>query len=177
MHEKGESILICNKPQRHKVERWFEAGNEPISSFLLSTIASQSWNTFGKVKVTAKVFLDLIASRIDSKKAIAKYFKFTLCYSQHGLTDFKTTLKDSLKYLLSNNFIEESKPLFKTSDVADNVNTADQQSYSLSDIGSATAWSNISPEEALALYQHLTKKKGGKLHQIYYLYLVNYNWS
>ena len=57
-------------------------------------------------------------------------------------------MKASLDYLLSGFIDEESDP--SSSDAAENGKV-----FSTSDISSATAWSSLFPEEALALHQHL----------------------
>ena len=173
LDERGESILICKENQHSEVKNWFKTGTYPISSCLLHYNSNyRFYNTFGKnMKRFNKVLLSLVAGGIASEEDIAEYYKFTLHCYKNGLDNFQDTLTESLKYLLSNKFIEESKPPCKIS--SDTENTANCRCYSTSKIGSATAWSGLSPEEALALYQHLKRYEEESPHWVYYLYLVS----
>ena len=180
LDEIGESILICKENQCSQVETWFITGTMPISSFLLyGDFSFWFYNTFGKrIKRFNKVLLSLVDCGIASKKRIAAFFKFTLCYCQNGSDDFNDTLAESLKYLLSNKFIEESKPPSSqiSSDAEDTGNCGDEKCYSISKFGSAAAWSGLSPEEALALYQHLKGNEEESPHHVYYLYSVSFSY-
>ena len=168
LHEKGNSILICNESKKVKVHKWLKDGYLPISSFLISEYNAMSDNTFGETrKRFTEVLLNLIHSGINSEEAIQQYLEFTLHYSENDSYDYKVNMKDSLHYLLSNGFIdEESDP--STSDAAEKGKV-----LSISDIGSATAWSSLSPEEALALHHHLEEGSKRNFLPICYTYLVS----
>ena len=179
LDKRGESILICKENQRSQVKNWFKLGSMSISSFLLHCNSYWFYNTFGK-RITRfnKVLLSLVDCGIASKDSIAAFYKFTLCCYQNGSDDFNDTLTESLKYLLSNKFIEVSKPpsCQMSSDAEDTANCRDEKCYSISTFGSATAWSGLSPEEALALYQHLERIGKESPHWVHYQYLVSFHW-
>ena len=187
LDKRGESILICKEDQRSKVEKWFITGTKPIFSFLLYCNNYLFYNTFGKrIKRFNKVLLNIVNCGIASQKSLAAYFTFTLCSYQNGSDDINDALKESLKYLLSNKFIKESKKYLKSnekckqscqmsSDAEDTANCGEEKCYSISKIGSATAWSGLSPEEALALYQHLERNEEESPHWVFYLYLVRFH--
>ena len=173
LDEEGKSILFCKENQRLEVKDWFNTGIMPISSCLL-----REKSTFRKsTKRFNKVLLSLVDRGIASKKKITTFYKFTLCCYQNGSDDFSDTLTESLKYLLSNKFIEESKlpSCQMSSDAEDTANCRDEKCYSVTKIGSATAWSGLSPEEALALYQQLKRNEEESPHYVYYLYLVSFH--
>ena len=167
LDEKGESILICSKSQRFEVQEWLQASYPPISSALISEDSTMSHNIFHKKENTfTRILLNLIYSGINSEEAIQQYSRFTLHYHNDDIGVYKVNMKKSLNYLLSNGFIK-SNP---ASDATDN-----KKVFSTSDIGSATAWSSLPPEEALALHQHLKRKKAKEFSdQICYTYLVSF---
>ena len=177
LDEKGESILFC-KNQCSDVKNWFKKGINPVLSVLLCYNDNyRFYNTFGKnIKIFNKVLLSLVDSGIASEESIAAYFKLTLRYCQKDFDGFKDTLTESLKYLQSNEFIEESKPpsCHISSDAEGAANCREEKCYSISKIGSATVSSCLSPEEALALYQHLKRNEEESSHWVHYLYLVSF---
>ena len=178
--EMGESILMCKPSERGKVLGLFRSTPKQVHSCLCSRANSKSAKStsMSGLAIMKRALLEIIANGVaTTREEVQLYASCTLYFAELEADSGKASvdtvatlnshLDTTLMFLLQNDFIaSKSKPDANSPDFLPNEELYPTQ------LGVATIASSLSPDEALVVFQELTKARKNfvlenELHMIY----------